>query len=166
MIAIASSPLPVLPITQVMGDTHYLPRSALSKVPSTRARPVARGSPGRSAAAPLFPCRFHRAGARGRHRAAEQGGGLRHPAQDGSRDDPSHQRRPEASWCRDRDDRHSPYLGPDPDASSACPLPRAGRRYRTRWTLGSLSSWLLPSRSRPVTIVSSAIPGAPAGGVR
>jgi hypothetical protein len=44
-------------------------------------------------------------------------------AQDGSRDDPSHQRGPEASRCRDRDDRHSPYLGPDPDAEPSLKIP-------------------------------------------
>ncbi len=87
---------------------------AIGTVQSAKAcaRPMARRSPSRSAAGPLFPCCLHRAGASSRYRAAEQGGGLRHPAQDGGRDDPSHQRRPEASRCRDWDDRHAHCLVP------------------------------------------------------
>ena len=73
---------------------------------------------------------------------------------------------PQASRRRDRHDRHSAHLGPDPDPSSACPLRRAGRRPCARRTLGRLPAQLLPPGPRPVATVSASVPGTPAGGVR
>ncbi len=61
-------------------------------------------------------------------------GGGRH--QDRRYRQPAHgdpdRRRSKASRCRDRTPRRSPHLGPDPDASSPCPLRRSGRRLVAR----------------------------------
>ena len=74
--AFASSPLPALPIRHVMGVAHYLPRSALPKVPGRGCQGVAGRPPGRTLARALFPCRLHLAGTDRRYCLSEQGGRL------------------------------------------------------------------------------------------
>src|SRR5712664_4565776 len=67
VIAIASSPLPALPIRQVMGVAHYLPQPTLPEMPGCSARRVAGRATGRIAAGAVFSCRLHFAGSRRRN---------------------------------------------------------------------------------------------------
>jgi hypothetical protein len=45
-----------------MGNAHYLPQSALPKVPGRRCQGMAGRPPSRAAAGALFPCRLHLSG--------------------------------------------------------------------------------------------------------
>lgn len=145
-----SSPLPDLPIRQVMGNTHYLSQSALSEVSGLSTCAVARRATSRTPSRAVFPCGFHHAGFRRRDRLPQQGGGLCHPVPLRGGDARHHRGRPQASRHSARCDRRAPYLGPDPATPSACPLCRA------RWwtfarphTLGRLPARLLPAGARP-----------------
>ncbi len=154
MIAIASSPLPALPIRQVMGVAHYLPQSALPEVPGLGARAMARRTASRTPSRAVFPRRLHHAGPRRRDRLPEQGRRLCHPVPLRGRDARHHRGRPQASRRSARRDRRPPYLGPDPVTPSAYPLRRARRWTFARWhTLGRLPARLLPAGARPLPAI-------------
>jgi hypothetical protein len=79
--SMVDSPLRNLPITQVMGVAHYLPRPALSEVFGRGRTGMARRARSRPASRAVFPRAVLAAQADRRHRLPEQGGDIRHPVQ-------------------------------------------------------------------------------------
>ena len=113
---------------------------------------------------PYFHVVFTLPAAGRRNRLPEQGGGLRHPVQGGGRNAEHDRRRSAPSRRRDRLCRRAPYLGPEPAAPSACPLPRPRRRsVAGRDALGFLPAWLLPAGAGAVAPVPPAVPREAAG---
>src|SRR5262245_60948286 len=95
---------------------------ALSEVPRSGARRMARGTPGRAAAGPLLPRRLHRAGSDRRDRLPEQGHGVRHAVPGHGRDAAHYCGRSRAPRRRDRHAGRAAHLGTKSAASSPCPL--------------------------------------------
>ena len=150
-------------------DPHrlqLLPQPALPEVPGSGPRAVARRSPGRAAAGAVLPRRLHPAGADRRHRAAEQGGRLRHPVPGGGRDAADHRRRSQASRGRDRHDRGAAHLGAEPASITRMSIASCRAAGCRRGPLDRLPARLLPAGAGALPPVSPAVPGAAAGGLR
>ena len=85
---------------------------ALQQVPGHRARPVARATPGRAVARPLFPRGVYAAARDRPPRAAESETDLHHPLSRCFRDAAHHRGRPQHLGAVHRIPRGAPHLGP------------------------------------------------------